>query len=157
MDHRILISMAATLALSACAPGPAMPTNSPFAPPVAGTVTGAPRSSPLAPTVARPTLTVIASPTSTPNTPRRGNVAANAAALATLDLARRLGIAPDDISVERVESDEFPADNLGCPSSERPPLPIPAIVSGQRIMLRASGKLYEYRAKGTEIVYCGSR
>jgi hypothetical protein len=153
----MIIGMAATLALSACAPRSAIPATLPFAPPVAGTATSAPRSSPPVPTVARPTWTVIASPTSTPDTPGRSNVAANAAALATLDLARRLGIAPDGIVVEGVDPDEFPADNLGCLLPGQTPRPIPAIVSGQRIMLRASGNLYEYRAKGTEIVYCGSR
>ena len=153
MDCRIFFGMAAMAALSACAPEPPMPTNSPLAPPVAGTVTGAPLSSPLVPTVVRPTWTAIASPTSTPSAPGRSNVAA----LATRDLARRLGIAVDGISVESVESDEFPADNLGCLLPGQTPRPIPAIVSGQRIMLRAGGKLYEYRVRGTEVVYCGSR
>jgi hypothetical protein len=76
---------------------------------------------------------------------------------AILDLASRLGISSDRITIERVESDEFPAGGLGCTQSGQPQRAIPAIISGQRIILRAADKTYEYRASGTELVYCGMR
>ena len=71
------------------------------------------------------------------------------------DLARRLGIPVGEVAVVSVVGDEFPASNLGCPCPKCPELPLPAIVTGQRITLAAQGKHYEYRARGSTVVFCG--
>ena len=71
------------------------------------------------------------------------------------DLARRLGIPVGEVTVVSVVGDEFPASNLGCPCPKCPELPIPAIVTGQRITLAAQGKNYEYHARGGMVVFCG--
>jgi len=71
------------------------------------------------------------------------------------DLARRLGIPVGEVTVVSVVGDEFPASNLGCPCPKCPELPIPAIVTGQRITLAAQGKNYEYHAGGGMMVFCG--
>ncbi len=72
-------------------------------------------------------------------------------------LAMRNQIAVDRVEVVSVTSDEFPADNLGCPSVKKPALPIPALVTGFEIVLRAGDQTYAYRARGTEVVFCGER
>jgi hypothetical protein len=72
------------------------------------------------------------------------------------DLAQRLSIDPISIKVQQVIADEFPAPDLGCPPPDRTPLPQPALISGQRILLQAAEQVYEYRAKGTELRYCGT-
>jgi len=71
------------------------------------------------------------------------------------DLASRLGIPAGEVTVVSVVGDEFPASNLGCPCPKCPELPIPAIVTGQRVTLAAQGKHYEYRARGGMVVFCG--
>ena len=78
-----------------------------------------------------------------------------AIASAQEDLARRLGIPVGEVAVVSVVGDEFPASNLGCPCPKCPELPIPAFVTGQRITLAAQGKRYEYRARGSMVVFCG--
>lgn len=78
-----------------------------------------------------------------------------AIASAQEDLARRLGIPVGEVTVVSVMGDEFPASNLGCPCPKCPELPIPAIVTGQRITLAAQGTSYEYRARGSMVVFCG--
>jgi len=71
------------------------------------------------------------------------------------DLASRLGIPVGEVTVVSVVGDEFPASNLGCPCPKCPEIPIPAIVTGQRITLAAQGKNYEYHARGSMVVFCG--
>ena len=71
------------------------------------------------------------------------------------DLAKRLGIPAGEVTVVSVVGDEFPASNLGCPCPKCPELPIPAIVTGQRITLAAQGKNYEYHARRNMVVFCG--
>ena len=78
-----------------------------------------------------------------------------AIASAQEDLARRLGIPVGEVTVVSVVGDEFPASNLGCPCPKCPELPIPAIVTGQRITLAAQGKNYEYHARSNMVVFCG--
>ena len=73
------------------------------------------------------------------------------------DLARRLDIEPALLQVRSSTSDELPAGDLGCPQPDRPALAQPAIISGQRIILQAGSVDYEYRASGTQLVYCGPR
>ena len=81
-----------------------------------------------------------------------------AIAQAQQDLARRLGLPAEQITLVGAGSDEFPAANLGCPQEGgAPPAPMPALVSGWRITLRAGERVYEYRARGSELVFCGAR
>jgi hypothetical protein len=73
------------------------------------------------------------------------------------DLARRLKLTPAQIQLETVSSDEFPAGDLGCPQPDQPSRALPAIISGQRVLLLAQGTRYEYRTAGSDVVYCGAR
>ena len=77
--------------------------------------------------------------------------------LAMEDLARRLGVRPDKIVLISVTADEFPASNLGCPSPKKTPLPIPAFVTGQVIVLQNRGEYYVYHARGRQAIFCGRR
>ncbi|MGA9349783.1 MAG: hypothetical protein WBW48_13395 [Anaerolineae bacterium] len=79
-----------------------------------------------------------------------------AIASAREDLAKRLGIPVEEVTVVSVVGDEFPASNLGCPCPKCPERPIPAIVTGQRITMAAQGKNYEYHARGNMVVFCGA-
>lgn len=70
------------------------------------------------------------------------------------DLARRLDVPEDEITVVRVYGDDFVGDNLGCPGGKTPLRPIPALVTGQVIELEAGGQIHVYHAAGAELVYC---
>jgi hypothetical protein len=73
------------------------------------------------------------------------------------DLAARLGIAVDAVTVSRVTEEMFPAGDLGCPCPGCPSSPMTGLVSGQRIILVARDKEYEYRARGMAVLFCGER
>ena len=76
------------------------------------------------------------------------------------DLAKRLGIAVDDIDLNSVSDRDFPDMSLGAPADGE--MSAQMISSGWEINLKADGKKYEYRAdkyqlrlhnfKGTNIV-----
>lgn len=152
MSHGLALAL-----LSACGKGPTplrfSPSPSPTSPtPVYIRITAAPppTRTPI------PPLEKTAMPTPMPNilpTSLEGAVAR-----AEQDLARRLGLSEGEIILIEAVSDEFPAANLGCPleGGAQPP-PMPALVSGWRILLQARGEAYEYRARGNEIVFCGAR
>jgi hypothetical protein len=73
------------------------------------------------------------------------------------DLARRLNTSVDEIQVVEDVQDEFPAGDLGCPQPEVTPRPIPAIVTGRRVVLEFDGQTYEYHVHGQQAAYCGVR
>lgn len=75
------------------------------------------------------------------------------------DLAERLDIPLDTVFLEVIVSDEFPVGNLGCPVEGAAPTPDarPALVSGWRLTLRVGDITYEYRARASDVVYCGPR
>jgi hypothetical protein len=75
--------------------------------------------------------------------------------IARQDLAQRLGIPGEAIRLVSVTPDEFPAGDLGCPAPGRTPRPIPALVSGQSIVLDAQGRQYTYHARRSQVVFCG--
>jgi len=77
-----------------------------------------------------------------------------AIASAREDLARRLKTSVTEVTVIRVAEDLFPAANLGCACPKCVEPSIPAFVSGQRIILAAQGKRYEYRSRGIQVVFC---
>ncbi len=71
------------------------------------------------------------------------------------DLAARLRLDPAAVQFIQLDLDEFPADTLGCLGPEVTPRPIPAIVSGQVILLEAGGLRYTYHARREQLVFCG--
>ncbi len=71
---------------------------------------------------------------------------------ARTDLAGRLGIAPDAITIRSVMEAEWPDASLGC---ARPGQMYAQVVTrGYRIVLQAGGKDYEYHAASGRVVYC---
>ena len=71
------------------------------------------------------------------------------------DLAARLGLDLATIQFIQLSPDEFPADTLGCLGPDVTPRPIPALVSGQVILLEARGVRYTYHARKEQVVFCG--
>lgn len=63
---------------------------------------------------------------------------------AKADLARRLSIAPDEISVSDVVDTDFPNMSLGAPADGE--MAAQMIATGWIITFEAGGKRYEYRA-----------
>ena len=72
------------------------------------------------------------------------------------DLAQRLGVSIDSITVISVIGQEFSTDAFNCQTSkeriakEDPP----QVVSGQSILLSASGHRYEYHASSETVIFC---
>jgi hypothetical protein len=58
-------------------------------------------------------------------------------------------------TIEKARPDEFPADTLGCLGPDVTPRPIPAMVSGQVIILEVGGVRYSYHARKEQVVFCG--
>lgn len=73
------------------------------------------------------------------------------------DLAQRLGIPSQDITVVSITSDEFPAGDLGCPAPGETPPPIPAFILGKTLILEAGDTHYVYHIAGGRIAFCGQR
>lgn len=67
-----------------------------------------------------------------------------AVARAKSDLAKRLGVAENEIAESSVEPSDFPDMSLGAPVKDE--MSGQMITSGHRIRLSARGKDYEYRA-----------
>ncbi len=67
----------------------------------------------------------------------------SAAQRAVHDLAARLGIPEDRISVASIEKAEFPDMSLGAPAKDE--MAAQMIANGWKIALSADGKRYEYR------------
>jgi hypothetical protein len=67
-----------------------------------------------------------------------------AAERAKADLADRLGISTEDISIQSIEDKDFPDASLGAPVGDE--MSAQMISSGWRIILAAQDGEYEYRA-----------
>ena len=126
---------------------PLMGTSVPASP------TGLPTASPILPPPTAPPIETepaqssLATPT---------DIVAPSVAQAIVDLAARLNVSAGAVEVMSATADEFPASNLGCGKfSKQPDLPIPALLTGQRIVLAADGHQYVYYAHGVQVVYCG--
>lgn len=65
------------------------------------------------------------------------------------DLAQRLGIADDEVSVVSVTEREFPDAALGAPVEDE--MSAQMITPGWRIQLKARNEEYEYRASGNRL------
>lgn len=72
--------------------------------------------------------------------------------LALADLAAKLSIAPDAITVKAVERIEWPDASLGCPQPGM--MYAQVITPGYRIVLEVDGKSYEYHTGGRGIAHC---
>ncbi len=72
------------------------------------------------------------------------------------ELAGRLQVSPESILIVKIYPDEFPASNLGCPLETGEPLPLPAIVSGQTIVLEHEDMHYIYHARASDVIFCGT-
>ena len=70
------------------------------------------------------------------------------------DLAQRLGVAPTDISVTRIESVTWPDSALGCPAPERDY--IESEVRGFRITLGHNGQSFRYHTDQKRAFPCPS-
>ncbi len=72
------------------------------------------------------------------------------------DLAQRLGISIDGVTVAAVIGQEFTSDAFYCRvtkeriSKTEPP----AVISGSSILLHALGRRYEYHASGQTVLFC---
>jgi len=71
--------------------------------------------------------------------------------LARVNLAQRLDVEPEDVTVQSVEEDEFPDASLGVPE---PGQVYPQVVTlGYTIKLSVNGQSYEYHASDERLVY----
>lgn len=126
--------------------------DSPISPPSTPCETAPPRED----TAAVETPPGRATPSSSPITATPSFEMTDIVSRAINDLATRLGVSPDQVEVLSITPDEFPASNLGCGEyGEQPDRPIPALVTGQRIVLEARGRSYVYHTHGPQVVYCG--
>jgi hypothetical protein len=130
---------AAVLGAGACG-GVGPPADQPGAaePPSASSVPGTPMDRP------QPTEVTV---TPSPSGPAPGPSDAapgSATETAVLDLAARLGIEPDQVTVVRVEEVTWRDSSLGCPKPGRSYLQV--LTDGQRIVLEAGGRIYEYHS-----------
>jgi CO/xanthine dehydrogenase Mo-binding subunit len=67
-------------------------------------------------------------------------------------LADELGIAPDGIRVQTATAMEWPDSSLGCP--RKGVQYSPAVTSGHRVVLEASGRTYAVHVAGAQAVIC---
>lgn len=65
------------------------------------------------------------------------------------DLAQRLGMSENEITVESVEQADFPDAALGAPIEDE--MSAQVITPGWRIRLKANGTTYEYRAGARQL------
>ena len=68
---------------------------------------------------------------------------------ARIDLAKRLGIAEDEVKEDSIEPADFPDMALGAPIDGE--MSGQMISSGHRIRLSAQGRAYEYRASRDQL------
>ncbi len=82
----------------------------------------------------------------------------DAAEVAIADLAARLDIDRTEIQVIEVTRQEFPLPDLGCPpvGGKGHESPLPAVVFGQLVRLRANDITYEYHIRGWDVRFCGA-
>jgi hypothetical protein len=81
---------------------------------------------------------------------------ADAIARAKLDLAQRLGVSVETITVSLVIGGEFSNEAFYCQAAkERTARDVsPVVIMGQRILLTAGGRKYEYHASDQQVIFC---
>lgn len=149
----------ATPPLSSTEPPPAAqtPTAVTLAPapqpqrtPLAGATPWSVATRPPLPVPALPETLALPNPTElTPMDPQSFAVPADDPLVqkAVTDLAGRLGITPEDVTVLSVEAVTWPDSSLGCPQPGMVYLQV--MIDGLRIRLSAGGALYEYHSGGS--------
>ena len=72
------------------------------------------------------------------------------------DLARRLGVSVESITIGAVIGQEFSTDAFYCRATKERIAKdeSPAVMSGWSILLSVSGRRYEYHASGPTVVFC---
>lgn len=127
----------------------AMPTASPSALPT-----------PISPLSPLPTLgppSALPSPTISPLA-QPGKTLPPPSERARAELATRLEIDPDSITVVSVTPQEMPIQFLGCPpEGATPRADMPGMVMGEEVVLRHDGTEYVYHAHQVQLFYCGER
>jgi hypothetical protein len=141
-----MVGFLALSVLTACAALPAGPAFSPLSP------IATPASAEASPSTAVPEKSM---PAPKPETAAPGATPApqpDNRDLALADLAARLSVAPDAITVKAVESIDWPDASLGCPQPGM--MYAQVITPGYRIVLEVDGKSYEYHTGGRGIAHC---
>jgi hypothetical protein len=74
------------------------------------------------------------------------------------DLAQRMGVSPDGITVVTVIGQEFSTDAFYCRTTKEriAKEDSPQVISGQSILLNASGHRFEYHASDQTVIFCRS-
>ncbi len=82
--------------------------------------------------------------------------ASEAVRLAKQDLAQRLGVPLESVSVNAVIGQEFSSEAFYCRATKdrTPKQEPPVVMTGFVILLRASAGRYEYHASGPTVVFC---
>lgn len=140
------VGLSALSVLAACAAPPASPAFSPLSP------LATPAAADASPIATVPEKTM---PTPPPKTAAPGMTPAlqpTVRDLALADLAAKLGVTPDAITVKSVEPVEWPDASLGCPQPGM--MYAQVITPGYRIVLEVNGQSYEYHAGSGTIVRC---
>jgi hypothetical protein len=92
----------------------------------------------------------------TPMQPPFGDESSESVKFAKQDLAQRLGVSVDDVTVAAVIGQEFSTDAFYCRTikeriaKDEPP----AVITGFIILLHVSGRRYEYHASGATVLFC---
>ncbi|MCC7354479.1 MAG: hypothetical protein IT330_12085 [Anaerolineae bacterium] len=164
---RICLALLSTVILVAACGRPATPVPQPTLAPSAA-LTSAPKD------IVEPTRSVGVSPVQTPSgagkepgvvaptpapgvgvsplEPGKGDTQEGALGLAKSDLAKRVNLTPEQISVVGVESVEWSDTSIGCPEPGKAYAQV--ITSGFKIVLRADGTTYTYHTGGGKVVLC---
>jgi hypothetical protein len=137
----------AALLLAACGPATAQPTPTAPASPPTVTQTGKPTKPPTGQATPAPTAQLTRIPAS--EAPR-------AALNARQDLAQKLNIPVDEITIVSVEEVEWPDGCLGVYVEGI--MCIQMITPGYRVILEANGELYEYHTNqsGSQVILAGA-
>ena len=88
--------------------------------------------------------------------PPLGDESTESVKLAKQDLAQRLGVSVDSVTVVAVIGQEFSADAFYCRTTKERIAKdeSPAVISGWSILLSASGRRYEHHASGPTVIFC---
>lgn len=92
----------------------------------------------------------------TPMQPPFADDASESAKLARQDLAHRLGLPVESVTVSATIGQEFTSDAFYCRKTKEriANTEAPAAMTGFSILLQASGRRYEYHASGGTVVFC---
>ena len=122
---------------------------------LSGCVTLAPPSSPVATPTLSPSPIVTPFSTASPSaTPRIAVEHNQTVQRAINDLAARLTISPNAITVVRVDTIEITIPDTACASDQSLPPNIPAQIIGLEIVLSAGSQNYIYHARGNVVTRC---